>query len=76
MTPGRSRKLDLKTSGPESEKWETPIRKEPGKWEKTPSRTAGLPNWSGISDKTRQDKTRKEKTSNPEDLTGGGLSTR
>ena len=37
-------------SQPESEKWETPIRKETGNWEKTPSRTAGLPNWPGMSD--------------------------
>merc|ERR1712146_161601 len=28
--------LDLKTSGPESEKWEKPIGKEPGNWEKIP----------------------------------------
>ena len=46
--------LDLKTSGPaESEKWETPIGKEPGNWEKTPSRTAGLPDWPGMSDTNR-----------------------
>ena len=38
-------------SRPESEKWETPIRKEPGNWEKTPSRTAGLPDWPGMSDR-------------------------
>ena len=29
-------------SRPESEKWETPNRKEPGNWEKIPSRTAGF----------------------------------
>ena len=44
IRPGRT------GSQPESEKWETPIRKEPGNWEKTPSRTAGLPNWPGMSD--------------------------
>ena len=43
-------KLDHKTSGPESGKWETPIRQEPGNWEKTPGRTAGLPDWPGMSD--------------------------
>ena len=50
MKGGLQGELDLKTSGPESEKWETPIGKEPGNWEKTPSRTAGLPDWPGMSD--------------------------
>ena len=52
-------KLDLKFFKPESGKWETPIRQEPGNWEKTPGRTAGLPGWSGISD-TEQDPFRKK----------------
>ena len=50
MKGGLQGELDLKTSGPESEKWETPIGKEPGNWEKSPIRTAGLPDWPGMSD--------------------------
>ena len=42
--------LEHKTSGPESGKWETLIRQEPGNWEKTPGRTAGFPDWPGVSD--------------------------
>ena len=33
---------------------ETPIGKEPGNWEKTPGRTAGLRDWPGMSDNTTQ----------------------
>ena len=51
MKGGLQGELDLKTSGPEYGKWETPIRQEPGNWEKTPGWTAGgLPGWSGMSD--------------------------
>jgi len=39
----------LQTSRPESGKWETPIRQEPGNWEKTAGRTVGLQGWSGMS---------------------------
>ena len=53
MKGGLQGELDLKTSGPESEKWETPIGKERDNWEKTPSRTAGLPDWPGMSDRSR-----------------------
>ena len=56
---GNPGELDLKTFSPESEKWETPIRQEPGNWEKTPGRTAGLPGWSGVSGKVGQDSYRK-----------------
>ena len=41
-----SREIQLTVnSRPESRKWETPIRQEPGNWEKTPGGTAGLPSW-------------------------------
>jgi hypothetical protein len=40
------KKLDIKTSRPESGKWKTSIRQETGNWEETVSETPGRKSWT------------------------------